>query len=228
MAHYTAELIEAVEHATPEERPAIQKKCFDTIMELWSHRSELPNGKRPFEELEPVTRAIESLDPESQTPRYYPTARTGIVLKDEAKQTQALLKLVSDIDSTARILIGHALAEAARTALKRSKEWVVLAEAADADSGVHDIVIRYIIEKTDVEKEPDAAEWERERLQDRLKRVESFTKAAAELAEDLRMRIQTLKDARKPKAKTKRKGTKSQPKPKPKKISSKKGTKRKA
>lgn len=39
------------------------------------HRAAFPNGKRPFEDLEPVMRAIESLDPEDDTPRYFRSAR---------------------------------------------------------------------------------------------------------------------------------------------------------
>ena len=63
MAHYVAELMDRADNAAPEERAALRKSCSDAILELWSHRAELPDGKRPFEDLEPIMRAIESLDP---------------------------------------------------------------------------------------------------------------------------------------------------------------------
>jgi len=71
MAHYIAELIEGAEAATEADRPEKLAKCSEIILALWQHRSELPNGKRPFEEFEPIFRAIESLDPDDDTPRYY-------------------------------------------------------------------------------------------------------------------------------------------------------------
>ena len=75
MAHYVAELIAKAEAATGEEKRFAEKNCFDAIMALWKHRAELPNGKRPFEELEPVVCAIESVDPDDDTPRYFRSAR---------------------------------------------------------------------------------------------------------------------------------------------------------
>jgi len=222
MAHYIAELMEAATGvAPPEDRAALQRKCFDAILELWNHRSELPNGKRPFEALEPIMRAIESLDPENETRRYFPAVK--VAGQEEAKQTQSLLEFVGDLDAAARILIGYTLAEAARTAVDRGKEWVALAENAGADPDVHDIVIRFISEKADVEKDPDPNEWERERLQGRLKRLDSFTKAAAAAAKDLKSRLRTLKGEVKPKVKRKAKATKGQAKTKLKKINPKKG-----
>ena len=75
MAHYVADLIAKAENATGEEGSLNQKKCFDAILALWMHRAAFPSGKRPFEEMEPVVRAIESLDPEDSTPRYFRSAR---------------------------------------------------------------------------------------------------------------------------------------------------------
>ena len=102
-------------------------------MELWSHRAELPNGKRPFENLEPILRVLESLDPEDETPRFFRSIRSTIVESNENSQTQSLLEFVRNLDLTARILIGYHLVEAARSATDKSKEWVVLAKKAGID-----------------------------------------------------------------------------------------------
>ena len=68
MAHCLADLITKAENASGGDKDAGRKECFDAILALWRHRSELPSGKRPFAELEPVIRAVESLDPEDDTP----------------------------------------------------------------------------------------------------------------------------------------------------------------
>src|ERR1700719_935454 len=60
MAHYIAELVDQVKTATGDERAVAEQRCFDAILSLWKHRSELPNGKRPFADLEPVMRAMQS------------------------------------------------------------------------------------------------------------------------------------------------------------------------
>lgn len=54
MAHYIAELIEDTNTAKVEDRPAKLVKCADAILDLWERRHQLPNGKRPFEDWEPV------------------------------------------------------------------------------------------------------------------------------------------------------------------------------
>ena len=130
MAHYVAELMDSAANAPSEERDGSRKRCFDAILELWTHRARLPNGKRPFEELEPIIRALESLDPENDTPRYFGTIRGTIDESDEGRETQSLIEFVSDVDIAARVLIGEILADAAHSAIDRSKAWVELAEDA--------------------------------------------------------------------------------------------------
>lgn len=192
MAHYIAELIDAAINAPAEERTAAQKRCFDAILELWSHRSALPNGKRPFEDLEPIMRAVESLDPDDETPRFFRTVRGGIAEENEESQTQPLLEYVSNLDSTAKILIGYALAEAASSAADKSKEWVALAENAGVELGAHGIVIRLVASKADIEKKPDPNERERELFQDRIKQLEAFTQVAELVCEDIKRRLEAL------------------------------------
>lgn len=62
MAHYIAELIHSAETADTEDRSEKLSRCASAILDLWEHRSELPNGKRPFEDVEPILRALQSLD----------------------------------------------------------------------------------------------------------------------------------------------------------------------
>lgn len=71
MAHYIAELIQSAETASAEDRPDKMARCAEAILELWKHRSALPNGKRPFEDIEPILQGLESLDPHTDGPRYF-------------------------------------------------------------------------------------------------------------------------------------------------------------
>jgi hypothetical protein len=66
-----------------------------------------------------------------------------------------VLDLVSGLDYSAKLLIGYCLAEAARAAADKSKEWVKLAEAAGTEDDVSEIVIRFVSTSADLGKEPD-------------------------------------------------------------------------
>jgi hypothetical protein len=192
MAHYIADLIAKAEGATGQEKHVAERKCFDAILALWKHRAELPNGKRPCEHLEPVIRAIESLDPDDYTPRYFRSARPQHGQGEEESETDRWLDMVSGLDYSARILIGYCLAEAARAAIDKSEEWVKLAEAAGAGDSAPAIVISFISSNVDLGNEPDPNAEVRRRLQDRVGRLEGFIELAEAVADALRARLEAL------------------------------------
>lgn len=189
MAHYVAELMDAAENAPSEEREAARSRCFDAILKLWTHRAGLPEGKRPFEDLEPIVRALKSLDPENETPRYHRTIIGTIDESDEGRETQSLIELVCKIDTAARVLVGEILSDAACSAIDRSKAWVELAEDAGADSGVVSVVIEAV--SGELSAEPSACEKKYDRLQDRIDRLEKFVEMVGPVLEDLKKRQQT-------------------------------------
>jgi hypothetical protein len=192
MAHDIAELITKAENATGEERSLIQKRCFDAILVLWTHRTAFPNGKRPFEELEPVMRAIESLDPEDSTPRYFRSAHAPKAEGEEESDAELLLNMASSLDYSAKVLIGYCLAEAANAAVGKSMEWVKLAEAAGVEDGVPEVVIHYVSSYADLEKERDPDAGVRRLLKDRMKRLDGFVEMAATLAGDIKAKLDAL------------------------------------
>jgi hypothetical protein len=196
MAHYIAELIEAAETAKAEDRPAKLAKCADAILDLWERRHQLPNGKRPFEDLEPILRALESLDPNDDTPRYFRSPRTAANETEQNPETRKWLELADGLDYSAKILIRHCLTQAAKTALDKSKDWVALAKAAGLDDGIDLQVIRIITDESDLLKASDPDDIARRRLEDRIKRLDGFMKVAESLVSDLRRQ---LKQAHAPK-----------------------------
>jgi len=100
-----------------------------------AHRNELPSGKRPFEALEPVIRAIESLDPNDNTPRYFRSAHPTRSEGKEKSEQDTWLELIAGIDYSAKLLIGYCLAQASSVALDKSADWVKLAEEAGRKLG---------------------------------------------------------------------------------------------
>jgi hypothetical protein len=189
MAHYIAELIDGAETACAEERPEKLAKCADAILSLWEHRHKLPNGKRPFEDLEPIIRAIESLDPADDTPRYFRSVRNAIDKTEENTGARKWLELAEGLDYSAKVLIRYCLEQASQDALDKSKEWVKLAEVAGLEDGIDFPVIRFITAESKLSKADEANERDRQLLEDRISRLNAFKKMADALASDLRRKL---------------------------------------
>jgi uncharacterized protein YgfB (UPF0149 family) len=195
MAHYLAGLITKAENAKGSDKSIAEQKCFEAVLALWKHRSELPSGKRPFQELEPVIKAVESLDPETEVPRYFRTARPP---KDEVPETSEQAKWLdraNTLDLSAKVLIGFCLAEAAGAAHDKSKEWVKLAEAISGDGGAPEFVIQFISRAMDVAKEPDINSTLRELLNDKIERLREFIRTAETIADVIKARREALPPA---------------------------------
>lgn len=193
MAHYIAGLMTKAETALGEDKDAAGRECFAAILDLWKHRAALPHGKRPFEDLEPIVRAIESLDPENHLPRYYRAARPSKGEAADSSDQEQWLSLVDGLDFSARALIGYCLAEAAEAALDKSKAWVQHAMAID--NGPTERVIRLVKSAADVNKAPDPNEEIRSLLADRAKRLRGFLRIAEVLTNTLESRLEALPSA---------------------------------
>lgn len=190
MAHYIAELIEGAETATVEDRQEKLAKCAETILSLWKHRYELPNGKRPFEEFEPIYRAIESLDPDNDTPRYFRPVRNAADKSEENDGARKWLELADGLDYSAKLLIRYCLEQASQDALDKSQEWVKLAEVAGLEDGIDSPVIRFVTAEKEIDVQARTDERTRKLLEDRIDRLNAFKKMADALASNLRRKLE--------------------------------------
>lgn len=190
MAHYVADLIAKAKNTTGKEKGLAEKKCFEAILELWKHRTEMPNGKRPYEDLEAVVRAIQSLDPDEATPRYFRSVPQSMGEEEEKSEAETWLDMALGLDYSAKVLIGFCLSEAAKATLDKSKEWVKLAEDSGADDGISEIVVQFVSKEAHLGKEPNPTDVARMQLQNRIKRLESFTNLAETVLRDLKTRLE--------------------------------------
>ncbi len=188
MAHHVAELIRAADEAGPDDRAEKLEACVSTILLLWDRKHQLPNGRRPFEDFDPILRALENLDPDNVSPRYYREAQAEAGRAKLSAKAKELFTVVEGLDYSARMLIRHFLVEAAKTSLKKSEKWIKLAEAAGLEDQRSSGVIRFLEkERRFLEEEP--SEVERKVLEDRIKRLEAFVTYASLLAAELRQKL---------------------------------------
>lgn len=185
MAHYLAELMREAEEASPEERPVKMRSCHEAILDLWSHRYVLPTGKRPFEDLEPILRALESLDPEAGIPRYFRPIRVAADATED-NDAQGWLNRIDGIDYSARLLIRYFLAQASHDAIDKSAEWVEMASAAGMDEVWEAPVFRMIADEKAIFERPSEEEIVRRQMQERITRLEGFSETARALAAQMR------------------------------------------
>lgn len=192
MSHYLAELMHEAEVAAGEDRIIKQAQVRDSVLALWAHRFELPSGKRPFGEFEPILRALANLDPESGTTRYFSADRAPSTESNEAQETRQWIELARALDHVSKILINHCLISAADSALDKSQEWVKLASEADVGDSFELRVIRFISNQHDLMEEADPDAHQRRILSDRLKKLEEFVSLASVLADDIKARLNAL------------------------------------
>jgi hypothetical protein len=191
MAHHVAELIVEAEQASARDRSAKMRKCRDAVLSLWEHRRALPNGQRPFEDLEPIMRAVASLDPNQEASRHFPTG-----LLDEAKgasvdPAERWLRTARDVDYMAKLLIRQCLVQAAADAIDKSAAWVALAHAATFDAREEAVVLRMLSAERGVSAAELADEAVQEQL-DRIARLEDFAGLAADLATEMKHDLNKL------------------------------------
>lgn len=188
MAHYIAELMDKVKGATGDELNAKQYECAKAILALWEQRSTMPNGKRPFEEFEPIFRALGSLDPDDRSPRYFRHVPWAEADSEEQPETKQWLDMAHGIDDTARSLIRYCLVRAVTCTTTDSEEWARLSEAINADDDdahIVGIVIRHSNEL--LKEDPKGAEKARlEKLRDCLV---AFADVASTLSSDISERL---------------------------------------
>ena len=190
MAHYIAEKIEDADTAIGEVRDRKMSECSDAILKLWTHRSELPNGKRPFEDFEPIFRVLKSLDLDDTTPRYFREARSATDQHGEDELVAQWLSIASEIDCTARMLIRYCLTIAARDAVDKSRDWVALSEAIKEEGNIDIVTVRFItddVDAMDSEVQDDPA---KAKIEDLLKRLETFTDLSGMLSSHLRQQLE--------------------------------------
>lgn len=192
MAHHIAELIEEAETANVEEQLAKSAKCADAILKLWERRHQLPNGKRPFQDLEPILRALESLDPADDTPRYFRSPRVAANETEQNVETKKWLEMADGLDYSAKILIRYCLAQAVQTTLDKSKHWVELAENAGFEEGIDLPVIRIITYERDLTQTSEPDDRARKLLEDRIGRLDALKKMAEALLSDLRRQLKKV------------------------------------
>lgn len=185
MAHMVAERMHIAETAPPESKASAEEACAKAILELWRHHEALPQRLRPFRELEPVLRTLQSLDVEHGGYRYYPNALQAAEVAEAPDEVRQWLDLIIGVDYTARLLIQFALQSAAQAAADEAAPWIELAQAAGAEELPERLIVEFVIGKDEEEK----VDLNLQSLKEKLSRLDNFIKVAEGIADNIRNRL---------------------------------------
>lgn len=188
MAHVIAERMDAADRASPETRTLAQDACMQAIFGLWEHRSSLPSHMRPFKELEPLLRTLASLDVESGARfRYFPRHPSDEELEGADVDGKRLLTIAVNLDYSARVLIQYLLAAAAQDAAEKVIPWLDAAIDAEADSALELRVVEFL---SGGGSAPGADELARKALQDKIDKLEAFSRLATDVAAEFKKQLE--------------------------------------
>ncbi|MEB4783719.1 hypothetical protein P5G60_18425 [Paenibacillus jamilae] len=191
MSHYIAEQIEIAEQSEGTERVEAEQRCFQTILQLWKHRSSFPNGTRPLESFEPILRALNRLDPENERHYFFEDRDNGFEgVPDEVKKW---IDVAKGIDEAARVWLKYVFEQAALAATDDSTiEWLENS-AALQDEDHFSVIFRdlYIDDIWGEEKEKEK-EKKRKTIFSRIKKLEAFTELNQLLLTEYRDELKRL------------------------------------
>jgi hypothetical protein len=187
MAHYIAEQITIAENSTGHQKIKAEEKCVQTILNIWERRSQLPGGRRPFENFEPIFQTLERLNPDKPRPFYYvnPSIRQSAE-EDASKPTNEVQKWLNSalgVDSAARVLIEFAFSQAAMHAKdKKTKSWV---EQSANLQGVEEIRLIFRLAEYKNDQDEKARELlleeQKNYFRSRIEKLDTFLKLCKSL-----------------------------------------------
>lgn len=193
MAHYIAELMQEAEQAVSEERIEKRRLCAEAIFSLWKHRAGLAEYSMPLNEFRPLLEFLRDLNPKSTRPCYSdPLEKITDEYQLDESQTQGL-QLIESIDTTAKILIRHALMCASTSATIGSEEWLNLIEKAGLEDDPEILLAKLMYGEADTHFGALSNKCKHQELEERINQLENFGKMAQSYATEWREHLADAK-----------------------------------
>ena len=180
MAHYLAEKMIVAEHSSGKKKKLAEEECFNTILKLWKHRWNLPPGKQPYEDFEPIFDVVQKMGLDSpESPIFYRPDRikklpeiTKVDLKNV--KGEDWLTIASQIDLAARVWLRYSLKQYAISVKKDdTNEW--LNNSVGLSDNEDSKIIRIVFGKDNsVDDEEFSKNLKKEKLEQRIIELERF------------------------------------------------------
>lgn len=113
MAYYVAELMEKASSTQGKDKEDYEKRCFDTILKLWQHKSFYPDDSLPFRDYDSIFKTLRRIDPSEDMPFY---VNRGKEITEENEEVQTYVKIALVIDKAVKIWFEYILNQAIQSA----------------------------------------------------------------------------------------------------------------
>lgn len=166
IVHYIAEQIAIAESTEGAAKIAAEKRCFDSIMQLWQHRYALPNERSPFKDFVPIFETLQRINPENQKSIYihweYDSSNDPENAEEsDLEKSRDWLRMALSVDKSARVLIESLLQLAAQQVTSEEvRAWLKFTPKSIKNSDV--LAIEAMVGKFDDEDDIDDEEGGRE------------------------------------------------------------------
>ncbi|MGD0958294.1 MAG: hypothetical protein ABSB19_00660 [Methylomonas sp.] len=197
IAHYIAELLIELDNAGANEKRDLQQLCFESILTLWSHRSSFENGRRPFENFEPILRTLKALDPENQQTYYSFWQQEQNDSGSITYEVKQWTEFASRIDAAARVWIKFAIDQAVQHALdEKTYLWLNRSVNLMADREL-ELIIKLMpenslaIDNNDINKINSARI---KQLEGNLEKLDAFIELSNVIKADIANKLEALKN----------------------------------
>lgn len=197
MAHYIAEQMTIAENAVGDDKIRAEQQCFETILKLWQYRSSLPDGRRPFENFEPIFRVLEQLNPENEQPLYFSVPGTSSENDEQSKETndvQQWLDIALAIDKAVRIWLDYVFKQAALCAIdEKTSEWLEnsLALSKNDDTAIIINLLKANCENPS-EISDESKNMKKKLIKDRMEKLELFRDFNQKLLEIMKEELDNI------------------------------------
>lgn len=184
MAHVVAEKIAAAEAAGTQSNDKAVIACMEVIMLLWSNRYALPPHVRPFKELDPLLRTLESLRIDEKSGfRYLPRAPRDEEMEGTTQEEKEWLEFAIGIDHSARELIRYALMAASERSMQVVTPWLSGAVHGGLDANVELLLSKFV---ADGDRTIATDEAHQQATLQRIEKLEAFGELALRLVGELK------------------------------------------
>ena len=193
LSHLLAERMTAVDQAHEADKKAAEDACVGLILELWAHRNQFSDRHRPLRDMDAVMRTLDTLDLDRPGHRYFAPVFRAVDAGATAEPAAQWLKLATEIDDKAKLLIRLALAQAVGAMETDAAEWVTLAAEAVAQEPAEALVLHFIWPD-----KPNTRDLQNQATARQLQDLRDFIDLAEQLAQNLERQLQTSSVSPKP------------------------------
>jgi len=189
MAHFIAEKMEAAMSSQGAAKSSAQRDCFETILLLWEYRSCFPQKIRPFDNFEPIFRALAHIDPNKTEPSFFRNENSD---NRPPKEIEQAVTFITNLDAATRTMISFFVNEAILLASNQSTiEWLDAIRGI-AKSDEAEILLKFISELDHQSIVQDQNEKRKFELKEQIERLEAFESLSKEIRSILKSELAQL------------------------------------